>query len=420
MAAFDMSTPRLTELKKKLVEFCEKEVGPAQVVWDAHLDENAKKYNGNRFATIPPVIEELKKKAKAIGLWNLWMPKSYLPLGAGLTNLEYAQLAEIMGRFPLASEACNCSAPDTGNMEVLAKYGTPEQKEKYLVPLMNGEIRSAYLMTEPAVASSDASNIATRIEKRGNEYVINGRKWWSSGVLDPRCKVAIVMGQTDPTNESIHKRQSMIVVPTDTPGFLIERHLMVFGYDDAPEGHGEVSMTNVRVPASYLLLGEGRGFEISQGRLGPGRLHHCMRSIGLAEKAQEMMIARAKSRVTFGRAVITHGMMANDIALNRMEIDQARLMVLYTAAMIDKTGDTSLVRKEIAAIKVIVPRMACTVIDRAIQAFGGMGVCQDVPLARMYAGVRTLRIADGPDEVHIRTLALLEGKAGGKPMQAYL
>ena len=319
-----------------------------------------------------------------------------------------------------ASESCNCSAPDTGNMEVLAKYGTAAQKEKYLIPLMNGEIRSAYLMTEPTVASSDASNIATRIERKGNEYVINGRKWWSSGVLDPRCKVAIVMGQTDPTNENIHKRQSMIIVPTDTPGFIVERHLSVFGYDDAPEGHGEVILTNVRVPVSNLILGEGRGFEISQGRLGPGRLHHCMRTIGLAEKAQELMIARTKTRTTFGRPVITHGMMQNDVAVNRMEIDQARLMVLYTAAMIDKTGDTSLVRREIAAIKVIVPRMACRVVDRAIQAFGGMGVSQDVPLARIYAGVRSLRLADGPDEVHIRTLALLEAKAGGRPLRPNL
>lgn len=305
-------------------------------------------------------------------------------------------------------------------MEVLAKYGSREQKEKYLVPLMNGEIRSSYLMTEPLVASSDASNIATKIEKKGNEYIINGRKWWSSGVLDPRCKIAIVMGQTDPTNESIHKRQSMILVPTDTPGFLIERHLSVFGYDDAPEGHGEVVLTNVRVPASNLILGEGRGFEISQGRLGPGRLHHCMRTIGLAEKAQELMIARAKSRVTFGRSVITHGTVANDVAINRMEIDQARLMVLYTAAMIDKTGDTSLVRREIAAIKVIVPRMACKVIDRAIQVFGGMGVSQDSPLARMYAGVRTLRIADGPDEVHIRTLGTFGIQGGGTTIESFV
>jgi acyl-CoA dehydrogenase len=418
--SFEFSNPKLDDLKKKLIDFCEREVGPAQAVWDKHLEENGRKYNGNRFATVPPVIEDLKKKAKTLGLWNVWMPKTYLPLGAGLTNLEYAQLAEIMGRYPLASEACNCSAPDTGNMEVLAKYGTPEQKEKYLVPLMNGEIRSAYLMTEPSVASSDASNIATKIERKGNEYVLNGKKWWSSGVLDPRCKIAIVMGQTDPSNDNVHKRQSMILVPVDTPGFVIERHLTVFGYDDAPEGHGEVSLSNVRVPASNLILGEGRGFEISQGRLGPGRLHHCMRSIGLAEKAQELMIARAKSRVTFGKSIITHGMVANDIAVNRMEIDQARLMVLFTAAMIDKTGDTSLVRREIAAIKVIVPRMACKVVDRAIQAFGGMGVSQDVPLARIYAGVRSLRIADGPDEVHIRTLALLEAKAGGRPLKASL
>ena len=416
--AFEFSNPKLDELKRKLIDFCEREVGPAQHAWEKHLEDNARKHNGNRFATVPPIIEDLKKKAKTLGLWNVWMPKTYLPLGAGLTNLEYAQLAEIMGRYPLASEACNCSAPDTGNMEVLAKYGTPEQKEKYLVPLMNGEIRSAYLMTEPLVASSDASNIATKIERKGNEYVLNGRKWWSSGVLDPRCKIAIVMGQTDPNNDNVHKRQSMILVPTDTPGFIIERHLTVFGYDDAPEGHGEVVLSNVRVPTSNLVLGEGRGFEISQGRLGPGRLHHCMRTIGLAEKAQELMIARAKSRVTFGKSIITHGMVANDIALNRMEIDQARFMVLYTAAMIDKAGDTSLVRREIAAIKVIVPRMACVVVDRAIQVFGGMGVSQDVPLARIYAGVRSLRIADGPDEVHIRTLALLESKAGGRPLKA--
>ena len=285
---------------------------------------------------------------------------------------------------------------------------------------MNGDIRSAYLMTEPAVASSDASNIATKIQRVGNEYVINGRKWWSSGVMDPRCKIAIVMGQSDPTNSNIHKRQSMILVPLDTPGVIIERHLSVFGYDDAPEGHGEVILTNVRVPLSNIILGEGRGFEIAQGRLGPGRLHHCMRTIGLAEKAQELMIARAKSRVTFGKPVITHGMVQNDIALNRMEIDQARLMVLYTAAMIDKTGDASNVRREIAAIKVIVPRMACKVIDRAIQVHGGMGVSQDTPLAKMYSGVRTLRLADGPDEVHIRTLAILESKAGGRPLRAKL
>lgn len=325
-----------------------------------------------------------------------------------------------MGRYALASEACNCSAPDTGNMETIAKYGKPEHKEKWLAPLMRGEIRSAFLMTEPAVASSDASNIATRIERKGDHYIINGRKWWSSGVCDPRCKIAIVMGQTDPTNENIHKRQSMILVPTDTPGFIVERALSVFGYDDAPEGHGEVMLVNVRVPVENILLGEGRGFEIAQGRLGPGRLHHCMRAIGMAEKAQEMMIARAKTRTTFGKPIISHGLVANDIALNRMEIDQARLMVLYTAASIDKHGDTSQCRREIAAIKVIVPRMACLVIDRAIQVHGGMGVCSDVPLARMYAGARTLRLADGPDEVHIRTLAMLESKAGGRSMNTKL
>lgn len=409
--AFEFSNPKLDELKRKLIDFCESEVGPAQAEWDQHLNANP----GNRFVSVPPVIERLKLRAKQLGLWNLWMPKTYLPLGAGLSNLEYAQLAEIMGRFALASEACNCSAPDTGNMEVLAKYGSAEQKEKYLVPLMNGDIRSAFLMTEPEVASSDASNIATSIHREGDEYVISGRKWWSSGALDPRCRVCIVMGkQTGTESSGQHQRQSMVLVELNQPGVKVLRALTVFGYDDAPEGHAEVVLDKVRVPLGNLILGEGRGFEIAQGRLGPGRLHHCMRCIGLAEKAQELMIARAKTRVAFGKPIITQGLVAKDIAQNRMDIDQARLMVLFTAAGIDKTGDTQHVRKEIAAIKIIVPQMACRVVDRAIQVHGGMGVSQDVPLAKMYAGLRSLRLADGPDEVHIRTLAQLEAKSGGR------
>jgi len=303
---------------------------------------------------------------------------------------------------------------------VLLKYGTPEQKEAWLVPLMNGTIRSAFLMTEPAVASSDASNIACRITRQGDEYVINGRKWWSSGACDPRCAVFILMGQTDPENSSKHKRQSMILVPSNSPGVIIERALTVFGYDDAPEGHAEVVLTNVRVPVSNMILGEGRGFEIAQGRLGPGRLHHCMRAIGMAERAQELMIARAKSRVAFGRPIAGHGVAAAEIAQNRMEIDQARLMVLYTAAMIDRKGDTSAVRREIAAIKIIVPSVACRVLDRAIQVHGGAGVSQDFPLARLYAGLRTLRLADGPDEVHTMVLAREEILAGGRPLKATL
>ena len=274
--AFDLSTPRLEELRAKLVKFCVEEVGPAQKEWDAELERNREKL-GSRFARVPDVIERLKRRAKELGLWNAWIPKSYAGLGLGLTNLEYAQLAEIMGRYPLASEACNCSAPDTGNMEVLIKYGSEEQKKKWLVPLLNGEIRTAFLMTEPLVASSDATNISTKIVRDGDSYIVSGRKWWSSGAMDPRCKIAIVMGQTDPNNKSVHKRQSMILVPLDTPGVIVERALTVFGYDDAPEGHAEVALINVRVPASNLVLGEGRGFEIAQGRLGPGRLHRWLR-----------------------------------------------------------------------------------------------------------------------------------------------
>jgi acyl-CoA dehydrogenase len=417
-SAFDLSTPRLNELKAKLIQFCEEDVVPAQIEWERSLEENLKKH-GNRFHAVPTIMEKLKAKAKSLGLWNLWMPRTYLPLGAGLSNLEYAQLAEIMGRYPLSSEATNCSAPDTGNMEVLAKYGTEEQKKKWLVPLMNGEIRSAFLMTEPAVASSDATNIATSIKRDGDSYLVQGRKWWSSGAADPRCKITIVMGQSDPSNKSVHRRQSMILVPMDTPGIKVERILTVFGYDDAPEGHAEVSL-NCRVPLSNIILREGAGFEIAQGRLGPGRLHHCMRTIGVCEHAQQLMIKRASNRVAFGMKLIKHETVATNIALNRMEIDQARLMVLYTAASIDKHGDTSQCRREIAAIKVIVPRMASQVVDRVIQVFGGAGVSQDTPLARMYAGVRSLQLADGPNEVHIRTLAALEISAGGNPLTSNL
>ena len=353
-------------------------------------------------------IGALKRKARALGLWNLFLPK-YHAEGPGLTNLEYAHLAEVMGRYPLASEACNCSAPDTGNMETIAKYGNAEQKRRWLGPLMNGEIRSVFLMTEPRVASSDATNIETRIEldARTGEYVINGRKWWSSGAMDPRCKIAVLMGKTDPAAPR-HRQQSMVLVPMDAPGITVLRALEVFGYDDAPHGHAEVLLENVRVPRENLLLGEGRGFEIAQGRLGPGRIHHCMRAIGSAEVAQDLLVARAGSRTAFGKALHKHGSVARDIAVNRMEIDQARLLVLHAAALIDKHGDARGARKEVAMIKVVVPQMACRVIDRALQVHGGAGVCQDFPLAEMYAHMRTLRIADGPDEVHIRTVARLE------------
>ncbi len=355
---------------------------------------------------VPPIMDELKAKAKEEGLWNLFHPDS--KFGAGLSNADYAPLAEIMGRSYIGSEVFNCAAPDTGNMEVLSRYGTEEHQKKWLKPLLDGEIRSAFLMTEPDVASSDATNIETEIKPDGDHYVINGRKWWSSGAGDPRCKIYIVMGKTDKSAPR-HQQQSMILVAADTPGVTVKRHLPVFGYDDAPHGHMEVELKNVRVPKENILLGEGRGFEIAQGRLGPGRIHHCMRTIGAAERALELMVKRLASREAFGKRVIEHSVWDERIAKARIDIEMNRLLCMKAAWMMDTVGN-KVAKAEIAMIKVAAPTMALKIIDDAIQAYGGAGVSEDTPLAYMYAGQRTLRLADGPDEVHCRAIARMEAK----------
>ena len=407
---FDYS-PRQREWMKRVGDFMNEYIYPAEDTYNEQMRVAREK--GNPWIAVP-VVEELKKKAKAQGLWNLFLNES--EHGAGLTNLEYAPLAEIMGRVGFASESFNCSAPDTGNMEVIERYGSPYQQDKWLKPLLAGEIRSAFLMTEPAVASSDATNIATRIERRGENYVINGTKWWSSGVGDPRCKVAIVMGKNTEDGDR-HSQQSQILVPLDAPGIKIKRMLPVFGYDDAPHGHGEVVLDNVKVPVENMILGEGRGFEIAQGRLGPGRIHHCMRSIGVAERALDLMCKRLLSREAFGKRIAEHSVWEQRVAEARINIDMCRLLTLKAADMMDKVGN-KVARAEIAEIKVAAPRMALKVIDDAIQAWGGGGVTTDSGLARMYASQRTLRIADGPDEVHCRTIARLEyGKHSNRAPQ---
>ncbi len=391
-------SPRTVELADRLAAFMEAEVYPNEALYQEQLSAGDTRWK------VVPIVEDLKAKAKAAGLWNLFLPES--ELGAGLTNLEYAPLCEIMGRVPWAPEVFNCSAPDTGNMETLVRYGDAAQKEQWLKPLLNGDIRSAFAMTEPDVASSDATNIKTSIRLDGDHYVINGRKWWTSGIGSPHCKVMIVMGKNDPNAET-YRQQSMILVPRDTPGVTVLRMLDVMGFDDAPHGHGEVVFDNVRVPAGNMLLGEGRGFEIAQGRLGPGRIHHCMRIIGIAERALEMMCKRATERETWGKALADRGVTQERIAQSRIEIEMCRLLVLKAAWMMDEVGNKA-ARQEIAMIKVAAPNMALAVVDRAIQAFGGAGMCQDTPLAYYWARMRALKFADGPDEVHRRQIARTE------------
>ena len=389
------------ELIARVEAFMDAHIYPAEAVYAEQMEA----FGENRWQ-VPAILEELKEKAKAEGLWNLFLPES--ERGYGLTNVEYAPLCEIMGRVGFAAEVFNCSAPDTGNMEVLERYGNDRHKKEYMEPLLEGKIRSAFLMTEPAVASSDATNIETRIERDGDEYVINGRKWWSSGVGDPRCSIAIVMGKTNP-DAPLHQQQSQVLVPLDSPGIEVVRMLPVFGFDDAPHGHAEVVLKDVRVPAENLLLGEGRGFEIAQGRLGPGRIHHCMRTIGVAERALEKMCTRLLTRTAFGKRIADHSVWEQRIAEARTNIEMTRLLTMKAAYMMDTVGN-KVAKSEIAQIKVAGPRIALQVIDDAIQAHGGGGVTKDFGLAKMYAGIRTLRLADGPDEVHNRTIARLEMK----------
>lgn len=399
---FDYS-PKVAALRLRVAAFMDEVVYPNEAAYFAAIDAGESRW------TIPPLMEEMKAQANAAALWNLFLPDS--ELGAGLSNLEYAPLAELMGRSLIAPEVFNCAAPDTGNMEVLVRYGTEEQKQRWLEPLLRGEIRSAFAMTEPGVASSDATNIQSSIERSGDEYVINGQKWWTSGAMDPRCKVLIFMGKTDP-EANRHSQQSMILVPMSAPGVKVVRPLTVYGYDDAPHGHAEMRFEDVRVPVENLLLGEGRGFEIAQGRLGPGRIHHCMRLIGLAERALESLCKRASKRVAFGKPLAAQGVVRESIANSRLEIDQARLLTLKAADMMDKAGNKA-ARAEIAMIKVVAPAMALRVLDRAVQVHGGGGVSGDFGLAAGWAAARTLRLADGPDEVHRRSIAKLElGKYG--------
>jgi acyl-CoA dehydrogenase len=385
--------------QEQLVDFMNKHIYPNEQTFVDQLNNQPTRWQ------VPSIMEELKAKARERGLWNLFLPES--ERGAGLTNLDYAPLCEIMGRSPIAPEVFNCSAPDTGNMEVLERYGTPEHKKQWLEPLLEGKIRSAFAMTEPKVASSDATNIESEIRREGDHYVINGHKWWTSGIGDPRCKVLIFMGKSDAKNPDRYKQQSMILVPRDASGIRVVRMLTVFGYDDAPHGHGEVLFENVRVPASNMLLGEGRGFEIAQGRLGPGRIHHCMRQIGVAERALELMCKRAHERVAFGKRLSDNDITTERIAQSRIEIDQARLLVLHAAWMMDNVGNKA-AKQAIASIKVAVPNMTLRVVDRAMQLHGGGGVSQAFPLAFWWAHSRTLRFADGPDEVHRRQIGRLE------------
>jgi acyl-CoA dehydrogenase len=396
---FDYSE-KVQELREELMQFMDEHVYPNEKTYHEQLNAAESRW------TVPPIMEELKEKAKTQDLWNLFLPDS--DLGTGLTNLEYAPLCEIMGRSPIAPEVFNCSAPDTGNMEVLTRYGTPDQQDKWLKPLLAGEIRSCFCMTEPDVASSDATNIQGRIERDGDEYVINGRKWWSSGAPDPRCKISIFMGKTD-LEAKRHEQQSMILVPLDTPGVEIERTIPVFGYDDVPHSNGEISFKDVRVPVENIIWEEGKGFAIAQGRLGPGRIHHCMRLIGVAERTLELMCERVKAREAFGKPLAEQGVIMEWIADSRMEIEQSRLLTLKAAHMMDTVGNKK-ARSEIAQIKVVAPNVTLRVLDRAIQAFGGAGVSDDFPLASFWAASRTLRLADGPDEVHRVAIAKQELK----------